>query len=115
MYDSQSAVSKFIPFADRILLKKIVPVAKVGKYSNSKNQSVGGILLPEDSLPQRNECEVESVNRSLGQVIAVGPGKYTPNGNLIPCTVKKGDQQECLWTVIRQRAGSGLWRRAHQD
>ncbi|KAK8793005.1 hypothetical protein WA538_002516 [Blastocystis sp. DL] len=66
-----SAVSKFIPFADRILLKKIVPVAK----------SVGGILLPEESLPQRNEFEV----------IAVGSGKYTANGNLIPCPVKKGD------------------------
>ncbi|KAK8816360.1 Cpn10 [Blastocystis sp. ATCC 50177/Nand II] len=67
-----SLAAKFIPFADRVLLKKIVPVAK----------SVGGILLPEDSMPRRNECEV----------IAVGPGRYTENGSLIPCSVKKGDR-----------------------
>ena len=25
-------------------------------------------------------------------MIAVGPGKYAENGNLIPCSVKKGDR-----------------------
>ena len=40
-------------------------------------------------------------------MIAVGPGKYTENGNLIPCSVKKGDRfdrfilftVECLFLV----------------
>lgn len=54
----QSIASKFIPFADRVLLKKIVPVAKVVLFTGYDLQTVGGILLPEDSVPQRNECEV---------------------------------------------------------
>ena len=45
--------------------------------------SKGGLLLPQISKA--------SVPYRYATVIAVGPGRYAPDGHLIPCSAKVGD------------------------
>lgn len=65
-------LKKLIPLADRILVKRVVPVTK----------TAGGIILPESKVVKANE----------GEVLAVGPGGRSRDGNIIPVTVKVGDK-----------------------
>ncbi|XP_075636254.1 10 kDa chaperonin-like [Castanea sativa] len=61
---------RLIPSLNRVLVEKILPPTKTNT----------GILLPE---------KVAKLNS--GKVIAVGPGARDRAGNLIPVTVKEGD------------------------
>jgi len=59
------------PMHDRIIVKRLEEEAK----------TAGGIFIPETAKekPQR------------GQVVAVGKGKVTEDGKVLPLDVKKGD------------------------
>jgi len=57
---------------DRVLVEKITPPTK----------SVGGVLLPETMTGKR-------ANEAV--VMAVGPGRRTVSGELVPLDVKSGD------------------------
>ncbi|KAL1192340.1 10 kDa chaperonin [Cardamine amara subsp. amara] len=61
---------RLIPTLNRVLVEKIRPPSK----------TVSGILLPE-----------KSSQLNSGKVIAVGPGARDRAGNLIPVSVKEGD------------------------
>ena len=59
------------PLGDRIVVK---PVAK-------EEVTKGGIVLPDTAKEKPQE----------GEVVAVGPGRVTEEGNRVPLDVKKGD------------------------
>ena len=67
-----SALKKLIPLADRVLIRRVVPNLK----------TAGGIFIPESAVSKNNE----------GEVLAVGPGAKTRNGDVIPITVAVGDK-----------------------
>jgi len=60
------------PLADRILVRRI----------EEKETLKGGIIIPDTAKEKPQE----------GEVIAVGPGRKTEEGKLIPLDVKKGDR-----------------------
>ena len=60
------------PLSDHVLIEPL--------HQEEKTKS--GILLPETAEKEKPE---------QGKVIAVGPGKKTEDGNLIPLEVKAGD------------------------
>jgi len=66
------AVKRFLPLFDRVLVERFAPELK----------TKGGIMLPEKSQGKVLEATV----------IAVGPGKTTDSGSLIPPSVKAGDR-----------------------
>ena len=64
-------------------MEKIKPVGKnVVIKKETAPKTKGGILLPESAqeAPKR------------GKVIAVGPGKADKKGNIVPLTLKVGDE-----------------------
>ena len=63
---------KIKPLADNILIEP----------EKEEEKTKGGILLPDTAEKGRPE---------KGKVIAVGPGKTSSSGKLIPMEVKKGD------------------------
>ncbi|MBU2102710.1 MAG: co-chaperone GroES [Candidatus Omnitrophota bacterium] len=63
---------KVKPLGDRVLIKP----------SESKKQSKGGIVLPDTAKEKPQE----------GEIIAVGEGRKTDEGKLIPLTVKVGNK-----------------------
>jgi chaperonin GroES len=63
---------KIKPLADHILIEPM----------EQEEKTKAGILLPETAEKERSE---------QGKVIAVGPGRKTPSGKIIPLDVKKGD------------------------
>jgi len=65
------------PLADHILIEPI----------KEEEKTKGGILLPETAEKERPE---------QGRVIAVGPGKKTEDGRIIPLSVQAG--QKVLFT-----------------
>jgi chaperonin GroES len=65
-------LKKLLPLADRVLVRRVVPVTK----------TAGGILLPESNVGKNNE----------GEVLAVGPGLRTHKGETIPMSVSVGDK-----------------------
>jgi len=67
-----SALKKLIPLADRVLIRRVMPNLK----------TAGGIFIPESAVSKNNE----------GEVLAVGPGAKTRNGDVIPITVAVGDK-----------------------
>jgi len=67
-----SMLKKLVPLADRVLVRRVLAATK----------SAGGILLPESSVTKNNE----------GEILAVGPGAKTREGDLIPITVTVGDK-----------------------
>jgi len=69
---SRVLLSKLQPLGDRVLVKRLEAMTK----------TAGGILLPESNVSKANE----------GQIIAVGPGMKTKNGDVIPITVAVGDK-----------------------
>lgn len=64
-------MENFKPLSNRVLVKRIV----------KDNKTASGIYLSEEK--SKDPC---------GTVINVGPGKRDANGNLIPMSVKVGDQ-----------------------
>src|SRR5579862_3735988 len=63
---------KFQPLHDRILIKRI----------EEKETAKGGIIIPDSAKEKQQE----------GEVIAVGNGKKTEAGKIIPLDVKAGDR-----------------------
>merc|ERR1711879_806465 len=70
---------RFVPLADRILVQKLKADVK----------SVGGILLPDSAKQEVNQAKV----------LAVGAGRRTAKGEMIPMGTKVGD------TVVIPRYG----------
>mmetsp|Transcript_39282 Transcript_39282/g.62217 ORF Transcript_39282/g.62217 Transcript_39282/m.62217 type:complete len:103 (-) Transcript_39282:75-383(-) len=66
-----SAVKRFVPLADRILVQKLA----------AETKTTGGILLPDSAK--------QEINRA--SVLAVGPGKRGPKGDLLAMGTKVGD------------------------
>lgn len=63
---------KVIPLHDRVLLKRL----------EEKETVKGGIIIPDTAKEKPQEAEV----------IAVGKGRVTEDGKVIPLDVKKGDK-----------------------
>ena len=63
---------KFNPLHDRILVKRI----------EEKEAVKGGIIIPDSAKEKPQE----------GEVVAVGNGKKTDDGKIIPLDVKAGDR-----------------------
>mgnify|MGYP001560750479 FL=1 len=63
---------KIQPLGDHILIEPL----------KQEEKTKSGILLPETAEKEKPE---------QGKVVAVGPGKTTDEGKLIPITVKVGD------------------------
>ncbi len=60
------------PLADRVVVKVIEP----------EEQKKGGIIIPDTAKEKPQQ----------GEVVAVGPGRITDNGQKIPLEVKVGDK-----------------------
>jgi chaperonin GroES len=65
-------MTKFRPLGDRVLVKRI----------KEEERSKGGIVIPDTAKEKPQE----------GKVVAVGKGKYSEDGKLIPVEVKAGDK-----------------------
>jgi chaperonin GroES len=63
---------KFNPLHDRILIKRI----------EEQETAKGGIIIPDSAKEKQQE----------GEVVAVGKGKKTEEGKIIPLDVKPGDR-----------------------
>jgi len=63
---------KMTPLGDRVLVKPL----------EQKEVKKGGIIIPETAKEKPQE----------GEVVAVGKGKMTEDGKLIPMDVKAGDK-----------------------
>ena len=63
---------KIRPLHDRLIVKRV----------ESEQKSKGGILIPDTAKEKPQE----------GKVIAVGKGKRTDDGELLPLEVHKGDR-----------------------
>ncbi len=72
---------KFRPLADRVLVKR----------TDEEQTSEGGIVLPGSAAEKPSQ----------GEVVAVGPGKTSENGDVQPISVNVGDL-----VVFGQYAGS---------
>ncbi len=68
-----STKNNIIPLGDRVLVKPI---------SKDEKKSASGIIIPETIDKEKPE---------KGKVIAVGDGRITDDGKVIPVNVKKGD------------------------
>ena len=62
---------KMKPLGDKVLVKRL----------EHENKTAGGIYIPDSAKEKAQH----------GQVIAVGPGKTTNDGRVIPMSVKAGD------------------------
>ena len=62
---------KFTPLHDKVLVKR----------TEEEEKSAGGIVLPGSATEKPSQ----------GEVVAVGPGKKTENGNVSPVGVTVGD------------------------
>ena len=60
------------PLGDRILVKRV----------KEEERTKGGIIIPDTAKEKPQE----------GKIVAVGKGKYTDDGKLIPIEVKAGDK-----------------------
>ena len=63
---------KLKPLGDRVIVK---PLEK-------KEETVGGIIIPETAKEKPQE----------GEIVAVGPGKLDDSGKIISMNVKQGDK-----------------------
>ena len=63
---------KLRPLHDRVIVKRL----------EEERQSAGGIVIPDTAAEKP----------SMGQVVAVGPGKTGDNGKLQPMGAKAGDK-----------------------
>ena len=62
---------KLVPLEDRILVERL----------EAEETTKSGIVLPDTAQEKPTK----------GKVLAVGPGKYSDKGDLIPIPVKEGD------------------------
>ncbi|KKW19840.1 MAG: 10 kDa chaperonin [Parcubacteria group bacterium GW2011_GWA2_51_10] len=62
------------PVADRVLVKRLDEEGK---------KSAAGIIIPDTAQKEKSK---------IGLVIAVGPGRYGDEGDLIPMTIKVGSK-----------------------
>jgi chaperonin GroES len=60
------------PLGDRILVKRV----------KEEERTKGGIIIPDTAKEKPQE----------GKIVAVGKGKYSDDGKLIPIEVKPGDK-----------------------
>lgn len=60
------------PLHDRVVIRQV----------EEEQESAGGIILPGSAQEKQN----------MGEVVAVGPGKASDSGNVVPMTVKVGDK-----------------------
>ncbi|MDE2213257.1 MAG: co-chaperone GroES [Patescibacteria group bacterium] len=65
-----------VPLGDRVLIKPLTP-------EEAGRTLVSGIIIPETIDKEKSE---------QGRVIAVGQGKRSESGSLIPLSVKVGDK-----------------------
>eukprot|EP00011_Vannellida_sp_DIVA3-517-6-12_P002362 CAMPEP_0114618214 /NCGR_PEP_ID=MMETSP0168-20121206/7590_1 /TAXON_ID=95228 ORGANISM="Vannella sp., Strain DIVA3 517/6/12" /NCGR_SAMPLE_ID=MMETSP0168 /ASSEMBLY_ACC=CAM_ASM_000044 /LENGTH=99 /DNA_ID=CAMNT_0001829359 /DNA_START=103 /DNA_END=402 /DNA_ORIENTATION=- len=63
---------RLLPTFDRILIRRFEPISK----------TAGGVLLPESSQKKS----------PLGEVIAVGPGRRSADGELVPISFQVKDK-----------------------
>ena len=63
---------KVKPLADRVIVRA----------AEAEEMSKGGIILPDTAKEKPQQ----------GEVLAVGPGKVSENGNLVKMTLKTGDK-----------------------
>ncbi len=63
---------KLRPLHDRVIVKRL----------EEERKSAGGIVIPDTAAEKP----------SMGEIVAVGPGKTDDNGKLIPAGVKAGDK-----------------------
>ncbi len=61
------------PLSDHILIEPI----------KEEEKTKGGIFLPETANKEKSET---------GKILAIGPGKKTDDGKIIPLSVKPGDK-----------------------
>ena len=78
---------KLRPLQDRVLIRRVEPEAK----------TAGGILIPDTAQEKPME----------GEVVAVGPGVRSEDGQLHPLDVKTGDR------VLFGHRGQARWRGPH--
>lgn len=64
---------KFKPLFDRVLVERL---------DSADEKTAGGIIIP-DAAKEKAQ---------IGKVLAVGPGRITNDGKVIPCSVKVGDK-----------------------
>lgn len=62
------------PLADRVLVRR---------EEAPEKKSASGIIMPDTAQKEKSK---------LGVVLAVGPGRFGDEGDLIPMTVKEGDR-----------------------
>lgn len=62
-----------VPLADRVLVRR---------EDIPEKKTVSGIIMPDTAQKEKSK---------LGTVLAVGPGRFGDEGDLIPMTVKIGD------------------------
>ena len=62
------------PLADRVLVKRL---------DSEDKKSPAGIIIPDTAQKEKSK---------IGLVVAVGPGKYGDEGDLIPMSVKVGSK-----------------------
>jgi chaperonin GroES len=60
------------PLSDRVVVKPL----------EAEQKTAGGIIIPDNAKEKPQK----------GEVVAVGPGKISDNGQIIPMEVKKGDK-----------------------
>lgn len=77
MFNTTDIKGAFTPLQDWVILKRV-------KEEVDKTKKVGGILLPDSSYEKQAKY-----GKCL--VVAVGKGRTTILGVLIPCEVKQGD------------------------
>ena len=63
----------FRPLFDKVLVERL---------EAEDEKTSGGIIIP-DAAKEKAQ---------IGRVLAVGPGRITNEGKLVPCSVKKGDR-----------------------
>lgn len=62
------------PLADRVLVKR---------EEKEATKSAGGIIIPDTAQKEKSK---------IGMVLAVGPGRVSDEGRLIPTTIKPGSK-----------------------
>ncbi len=62
------------PLSDRVLVRR---------EDIAEKKSASGILLPDNAQKEKSK---------MGTVLAVGPGRFSEDGSLIPMTVRAGDK-----------------------
>jgi|SRR3989338_5299555 len=69
---AKDAKASIQPLSDRVLVKR---------EEKEVTKSAGGIIIPDTATKEKSK---------IGMVLAVGPGKMSDDGRLIPMTIKPG-------------------------